>query len=122
MNTLLVALAQVRRKAAELRECFGDDARARAIEWAAGQIEAALREQDDERLTLREASARSGYSADHVGRLLRNGKLRNVGHLGSPRVRAGDLPHRLPHVVESSPSGYDPIADARMLSSRQGGR
>ncbi len=127
MDALHLALSEIRVKATELRESFGDDARARALEWAALRVEQAIRERDDERLTLTEAAARSGYSADHVARLVRDGRLPNVGRHGAPRVRAGDLPSRpgpaspsriarLPH------SAYDPNTDARSLLSRQGER
>ena len=43
-------------------------------------------------LTLEQAAQRSGYSRDHIGRLLRSGRLENVGSRGRPRVRASDLP------------------------------
>ena len=120
---VLHALAEIRTKAAELRGSFGDEARARALEWAALHVERAIREQADETLTLAQAAGRSGYSADHLSRLIRDGKLANVGHRGAPRLRAGDLPVRATRrVVASHAIGYDPIADARTLLSRQGGR
>ena len=124
MDAFQHILTEIRSKATELRASFGDEARARALEWAAGQVERAMREEADESLTLAQAAARSGYSADHIARLVREGRLENVGRRGAPRVRAGDLPAR-PHprrVVAPPPSGYDPGADARSLLSRQGGR
>lgn len=122
MDTLNDALTEIRSKAAELRENFGDEPRARALEWAAVRFEHALRQQADEHLTLSEASKRSGYSAEHIARLLRDGKLPNAGRRGAPRVRAGDLPARPQRrVVRTTPGSYDPIADARALLSRQGG-
>jgi|SRR5215207_5393815 len=120
---VLHTVAEIRSKAAELRDSFGDEARARALEWAALRVERAIREQAEEPLTLAQAAARSGYSADHLARLIRDGKLTNVGRRGAPRVHAGDLPTRPSRrVVAPRPSGYDPIADARTLLSRQGGR
>ena len=65
MDSLERTLAEIRSKAAELRNSFGDEERARAIEWAASLVERALQEHAEERLTLAEASARSGYSQDH---------------------------------------------------------
>jgi hypothetical protein len=79
---------------AERRDSFGDEARARALEWAAAQIETAIQADDDQRLTLSEAALRSGYSADHLARLLREGRLPNAGRPGSPRSRVADLPIR----------------------------
>src|SRR5207247_9943722 len=79
MDSLERTLAEIRSKAAELRNSFGDEERARAIEWAASLVERALQEHAEERLTLAEASARSGYSQDHLARLIREGRLPNAG-------------------------------------------
>lgn len=94
MDALERALCAIRSTANELRPDFGDEARARAIEWAASQLELALHDRAEEMLTLAEASLRSGYSQDHLARLLREGRLPNAGRRGSPRIRAGDLPVR----------------------------
>lgn len=123
MKRLVEVLARIRRTATDLRQSFGDDARARALEWAVAQVEAAIRAEAGEVLSLRDASTRSGYSVDHLARLVRSGKIANHGRRGAPRIRAGDLPIRATRrVVPPDPSGYDPVADARTLSSRQGGR
>jgi hypothetical protein len=47
-------------------------------------------------LNLRQAATVSGYSADHLGRLVKDGVLTNYGRLGAPRVRRSELP-RKPH-------------------------
>ena len=73
MDSLERTLAEIRSKAAELRNSFGDEERAQ-IEWAASLVERALREHAEERLTVAEASARSGYSQDHLARLIREGR------------------------------------------------
>ena len=53
-----------------------------------------------EPLTLREAAMLSGYTVDHLQRLVAAGQLENIGRKGRPRIRRGDLPvkpgHRLP--------------------------
>lgn len=119
-------IAEIRAKAGELRDTFGDEPRARALEWAASQFEDALRLSDEERLTLAQASARSGYSEDHLARLVREGRIPNAGRRGSPRIRSGDLPvrpasqhtrHEL--VVSDRSRVYDPVADARAIGSRR---
>ena len=123
MDAVVRALAEIRSKAAELREAFGDETRARALEWAALRVEHAVRAHEEEPLTLAQAATRSGYSTDHLARLIRDGHLPNIGRRGAPRLRAGDLPTRpMRRVVAPRPLGYDPIADARSLLSRQGGR
>ena len=125
MDCLGRTIAEVRLKAAELRESFGDEARARAIEWAAEQFERAVENGADERLTLAQASARSGYSQDHLARLIRDGRLPNAGRRGSPRIRAGDLPvrpsrHQITELIVSDRSRvYDPVADARAIGNRR---
>jgi hypothetical protein len=123
MDRLERSLFAIRSKADELRTAFGDEARARAMEWAASEIEEALRDRADERLTVAEASLRSGYSQDHLARLVRAGRIPNAGRRGSPRIRAGDLPVRpaSPHeiVVGDRCRIYDPGADARAIGSRR---
>src|SRR2546422_9668941 len=123
MDSLERTLAEIRAKAAELRDTFGDDDRARAMEWAASLVERALRDQADERLTLAQASARSGYSQGHLARLIREGRLPNAGRPHAPRIRAADLPSRRSRqnnvVVSKGPRVYDPVADARAIGSRR---
>jgi hypothetical protein len=63
-------------------------------------------------LTLRQAAATSGYSEEHLGRQVLQGKIPNAGRKGSPRIRAGDLPRR---ARRSGPRLYDPTSDAQAL-------
>ena len=126
MNAFERTIAEARLKASELRDSFGDEARARAIEWTVEQFERALMDRADERLSLAQASERSGYSQDHLARLIREGRIPNAGRRGSPRIRAGDLPvrpashHREHELVVSDRSRvYDPVADARAIGSRR---
>ena len=77
---------------------------------------------DDEPLSLREAAARSGYSEDHLARLIRQGTIPNAGRRGAPRIRRGDLPRRPKGpVAPTTPDAYDVVADARKLASRRRG-
>ena len=120
MDTLQATLHEIRGKASELRDSFGDEPRARALEWAAARFEHALASHTEERLTLDQAALRSGYSADHLARLIRDGRLPNAGRRGAPRVRAVDLPVRPRRaVVADRPGAYDPVADARAIGSRR---
>ena len=45
-------------------------------------------------LTLVEAAEESGFSADHLGRLVRSGSLPNAGRPNAPRIRRRDLPRK----------------------------
>lgn len=120
MDPVELTLGTIRAKAAELRDSFGDEARARALEWAAEQFRQAIDVQDDETMTLIEAASRSGYSIDHLARLIREGRLPNAGRRGAPRVRLRDLPIRLRRsVAASEPRAYDPVTDARQLRGRR---
>lgn len=78
---------------------------------------------DEELLTLAQAAVRSELSEDHLGRLIREGKIPNAGRRGAPRIRAADLPRRARRAFATTPHlAYDPVTDARSLRSRRGGR
>jgi hypothetical protein len=95
---------------------------ARSYELAADDLDAALRLQADELLTLADAALASGYSADHLGRLVRAGKLPNRGRPNAPRVRRADLPHKLGGLPRPTSSGHIPRAEiARAVINRQAG-
>ena len=88
------------------------------LEECASQLEAVATREGEELLSLAEAALASGYSTDHLGRLIRRGEIPNSGRKGKPFVRTADLPRR-PHVVRSSSAAYDVNADARLLQSRR---
>ena len=110
MNASSVELPAIwRARAASLRPYA--EAAARAFERAADELEASLHSPNDEILTLTTASALSGYSVDHLRRLVKQGKLPNVGRPGSPRIRQQDLPRKpglppaepIPHLLGATP-------------------
>ena len=80
-----------RERAAYLQQ-FGDPQSARLWQLAAVELEHALKAVGDETLTLVEAAALSGYSVDHLGWLVKKGKLANHGRKHAPRIRRADLP------------------------------
>lgn len=94
MVVLIGVLDEIRAKATELRDDFGDEARARALEWAADLVAATVAVLADEALTLTEAARECGYSPDHLGREVRAGRLPNAGRHNAPRIRRADLPCR----------------------------
>ncbi len=94
---------------------FGATSNAATLEAAAEQLEAALRAEADTTLTVSQAAAESGYSPDHIERMLRQGRLRNVGRKHAPRVRRADLPHKPggpPGAL--TPVGTEPISKAQI--------
>jgi hypothetical protein len=102
-----------------LRE-HGADQAAKTLETLAGELETALHVADSQALTIGEAARLSGYSPDHLSRLVRDGKVANVGRKHAPRVRRADLPQRPTQrtdVASPTRKQYDPVADARSLSA-----
>lgn len=92
-DALLTLHSRWRQKARLFRE-HGHEATARAYEACSDDLEAALNDDTDDLLNLQEAARESGYSADHLGRLVREGKIPNAGRRNAPRVRRRDLPKR----------------------------
>lgn len=71
-------------------------------------------------LTLAAASSLSGYSTDHLSRLIREGSVPNAGKKGSPRIRRADLPIRPKRdIATARNTRYNPITDARSLGVRR---
>jgi hypothetical protein len=79
-------------------------------------------------LNLQHASQESGYSADHLGRLIRDGTIPNAGRPNAPKIRRGDLPRKAAGLrwaqVPRSLLGATPgqIARAVVTSHREEGR
>ena len=65
-----------------------------AYEKCAEALEDALREEDETPLSLQEAAELSGYSTDHLGRLVREGTIPNAGRPKAPRIARRDLPSK----------------------------
>ncbi len=70
-------------------------------------------------LSLSEAARESGYSADHLARLVREGRIPNAGRRGKPMIRRTDLPIRPRKLDGPKVPAYDPVTDARSLGSRR---
>jgi len=108
---------QWRARAQELRS-WGGDAPAKALERAAADLDAALARERDVLLTLEQGAAESGYSADHLGRLLRQGALPNAGAKHTPRIRRSDLPRKA-GVLRAAPAvGISRAQIARSVVNR----
>lgn len=115
-RSLHQCLADIRAKAKELRESFGAEGRARALEWAATKVETALISEADRVVYLPEAARISGYCEGHLARMVRKGQIRDMrpeGSHGRIKVRVGDLPTKAGHK-------HTPPADVHDLASRLG--
>ena len=91
---LAVLATQWRDEADTLRR-RGASAQAVALESCADELERALRDRDNELLNLTEAARLSGYSSEHLGRMVRNGVIPNAGRPNAPRIRHSDLPRKV---------------------------
>ena len=87
--------ADWRRQAKALRR-YGGETPAVALERCADDLDATLRERDETTLSLVEAARESGYSRDHLGRLVRDGKIPNAGRPNAPRIARRHLPRKAP--------------------------
>ena len=84
------------RRRAQYLDDYGDPNTARLWHLAAAELDEALEAFGEQTLTLVEAAEVSGYTSDHIGSLIRSGKLPNVGRPNAPRVRRADLPIKSP--------------------------
>jgi hypothetical protein len=73
---------------------LGAEAQARILDFCADELAAALLRAGDELLTLARAAQESGYSVDHLARMVRQGKIINSGRKSKPLIRRADLPKK----------------------------
>jgi len=105
-------------------EKWGADPQARALRQIILELTSLEREEHEEVLGLRAAAHECGYSEDHLGRLIRNGTLKNYGCKGAPRLRRGDLPRRSVGLLGQVPTrsiGDSKAAIARAITRPEGG-
>lgn len=90
-----------------------------------GDLELLFAQEEEFALTLREAARESGYSQDHLARLIREGTIPNAGRPRAPRIRRKDLPRKAASLPGPRPSlhlaGATPEQIARsVVTSTQG--
>ena len=81
-----------RAESSNLRALYFDERLAPVVSRLADELTDALECDESELLTLEQAAHESGYSTEHLGRMVRTGKLSNAGRSHAPRIRRGDLP------------------------------
>ena len=65
-------------------------------------------------VTLSEASRQTGYSADHLARLIKNKKLTDHGRKHAPRVKVSECPRKTT-LAKVNGIAYNADTDARSL-------
>ena len=96
---------------------YGDDTRSTLLDSLTHKLEEALHSEAEEVLNLTQAAARSGLTADYLGKLVKRGKIPNLGRKGAPRVRVSDLP-RSASVQSSSPTLHIDRAETYRIVTR----
>jgi hypothetical protein len=105
---------------------FGAAEQATVLETALMELKDFLLRQAEEVITLTQAAHETGYTPDHLGRLVRGGEIPNVGRKNAPRVRRADLPKKTsaaPRAADQSSGRPDPDGLFRSVAeSMFGGR
>ena len=99
---------------AQFLRAYGDSNVARLWELAANELREVLKVHGEETLSLTEAARASGYSTDHLSRLVKRGTIPNAGREGAPRIRRADVPIKNPNGAgrpSKSPSRKSSAAD-----------
>lgn len=104
VEAIIGRLTTTWRSRASMFDRHGAIEAARAYTIVAQELEDSLREFLDQELTLTEAAAASGCSVDTIGRMIREGRVENVGRKHAPRVRRSDLLHKRRPLRDSTDS------------------
>lgn len=108
-------LANLGRRAADM-ETVGGPAVGAVARVLLGEMEKFLAARDAELLTLDQAEKESGYSYDHLRKMIAAGTLPNHGRKGKPLVRRSELPKK----PTSKKAPYDAAKDvADFLSTKR---
>lgn len=116
--TTITELTTAWREQAKELERYQAHAQAATLQLCAAQLDETARRIDDGVFSLADASRRSGYSVDHLSKLVATNRIPNAGRKGKPLIRAGDLPKKASRRMRDAMPTYDPAADARSLRSR----
>ena len=93
-HTSIQTLLDAWLRQAESLRYYGGEHLAVVLERCADELQTTITERDETTLTLTEAARESGYSREHLGRLVRDGKIPNAGRPGAPRIARRHLPRK----------------------------
>lgn len=100
--TLQACVAKWSGEAEALRRLGAHVDGAKLIEAILADLQASGRAEATEALTLEEAARESGYTAEHLGKLLRTGTIPNAGRKNAPRILRRHLPYK-PSALRETP-------------------
>jgi hypothetical protein len=92
---------------------------AKLCEDVVNDLEKLIVAREEATVTLTEAAEITGYSTDHLARLVKNGRIRNAGRKYRPLLMLRDLPVRPRLIADTAAGRYDPNTDARSLRARR---
>ena len=101
-------------RATEMR-FLGQEPLAKLIEALLGEFETELAADATEPLTIAQAANESGYSEEHLRRLVREEQIPSAGRPNSPRIRRADVPIKPGH---NSGNAYPKLLDSKEQIAR----
>lgn len=120
------ALAQEwKQESVRLRSRFGEHHATKTMQTLADELLECIEAAQGRLLNLKEAAGVSGYSDDHLGRLVRSGDIVNSGRPNAPKIALRDLPmkpghlHPTPVLREVTPASAKRIARS-IVSPKEG--
>lgn len=96
---------QWQQESATLRSRFGEDRTTKTLQSLSDDLLGWIEEAQSRLLNLVEASEISGYSAGHLGRLIKHGEIPNSGRPNAPKIALRELPMKPGHLPSSLDRG-----------------
>ena len=115
MSAMTDLLSRWRSEAETVERC-GHESTGKLLRRLAVEVDEALRDDQDETLTLAEAALESSYSTEHLRKMVAAETIPNAGGKGRPRIRRRDVP--LKRVTKPGKLGM-PEDDARAFLNRE---
>jgi len=117
ISTVIATLTANWRERAALFRAHDATESAATYEYAATELETAMRELSDRLVTLTEASREGGYSTRQLARLIAQRKLVNRGQAHRPLLRLGEVPRRAGHLPPREPEPHIGLAPGQVARS-----